>query len=379
MLNRLYPVLLLGMGFLLTACGESEQVPPPASRPVKIYTVEGLSGESIRRFPGTVQASERAELSFRVSGQLQEILVREGDKAKKGDLLARLDPTDYQLAVDDRQATFDNAQRNYKRAQELIKDGNISKLDFDRMEAEFRSTRAALTQAEQNLDYTFLRAPFDGSIGRREVENFEDVAAKQTIFSFQNTTALDIQIDLPEALVRSLNPETSEPEIVEGDPGEGRRQRVRAFARFEGREQTFPLVVKEVATKANAQTQTFRVTLTMDAPEQFTVLPGMTATVEVDFGDMIKVAEDTKWVPQTAVQADSGLDARVWVLDPDSMTVSSKPVTIGRLRGRTIEVTSGLVGGEEIVTVGANYLAEGMRVSRMPVTEQALPRADDPA
>jgi len=374
MLNRKYPVLLCCVGLLLTACSKPEEVPEPASRPVKIYTVEGSSGTAIRKFPGRVQASERADLSFRVSGQLQEILVREGDNAKKGDLLARLDPTDYQIAVDDRQATFDNAQRNFNRAKELIKDGNISKLDYDRMEREFRTTRAALEQAQQNLEYTFLRAPFDGSIGRREVENFEDVAAKQTIFSYQNRNSLDILIDLPESLVRSLKPRDAGDDVETGGSS-----RVEAFASFEGRDQKFPLVVKEIATKADPQTQTFRVTLTMDAPAAFTVLPGMTANVEVNFAGIMEVADATKWVPQTAVQADSGLHARVWVLDPDTMTVSSRPVTIGRLHGRTIEVTSGLVGGEEIVTVGANYLAEGMHVTRMPLTEQAQPREDDPA
>ncbi len=374
MLNRMTLALVCLGSVMLTACGREEEVPPPVSRPVKIYTVEGLSGEAIRRFPGSVRASERADLSFRVSGQLQEILVREGDNAKRGDLLARLDPTDFQLTVDDRQATFDNAERNFERAKELIKDGNISKLDYDRMEREFRTARAALDQAKQDLDYTFLRAPFDGSIGRREVENFEDVVAKQTIFNYQNTDFLDILIDLPEALVRSLTPETPGPDLEEAE-----RRGVEAIARFEGRDMEFPLEIKEVATKADAATQTFRVTFTMDAPGEFTVLPGMTATVEVDFAGMMEVADATKWVPQTAVQADSGLDAQVWVLDPDTMTVSSNPVTIGRLRGRKIEVTSGLVGGEEIVTVGAHYLAEGMRVTRMPLTEQAIPREDDPA
>jgi len=83
-------------------------------------------------------------------------------------------------------------------------------------------------------------------------------------------------------------------------------------------------------------------------------------------------------VPVRAVQADSGLEPRVWVLDPQSMTVSSQKVTIGRMSADMIEVTSGLAGGEEIVAVGAPYLAEGMKVTRMAQTEQAVPRAGDP-
>jgi multidrug efflux pump subunit AcrA (membrane-fusion protein) len=128
-----------------------------------------------------------------------------------------------------------------------------------------------------------------------------------------------------------------------------------------------------VATKADSQTQTFRVTLTMPAPTEFRVLSGMTVTVGIDFSSLMD-ADESKWVPLNAVQADSGLNARVWVLDESTMTVSSLPVTIGRVRGRSIEVTSGLYGGEEIVSVGAPYLAEDMRVTRMKQTEQAEPR-----
>jgi multidrug efflux pump subunit AcrA (membrane-fusion protein) len=90
-------------------------------------------------------------------------------------------------------------------------------------------------------------------------------------------------------------------------------------------------------------------------------------------------SDEAKWIPLTAVVADSGLDARVWILDPKTMTVSPQAVNIGRMSGRNIEVREGLYGGEQIVSVGAAYLAEGMLVSRMLLTEQAQPRSDDPS
>jgi multidrug efflux pump subunit AcrA (membrane-fusion protein) len=153
---------------------------------------------------------------------------------------------------------------------------------------------------------------------------------------------------------------------------------VRATARFEGRgDQTFELVPKEISTKADTQTQTFRATFTMAAPTTFTVLPGMTATVLLDLTELVS-QESVKWVPARAVQADSGLEPRVWLLDPASMTVSSREVSIGRMSGSMIEITDGLEGGEEIAAVGAPYLAEGMRVTRMADAEQAVPRAGDP-
>ena len=96
----------------------------------------------------------------------------------------------------------------------------------------------------------------------------------------------------------------------------------------------------------------------------------------LDLSELV-ILDSVKWVPARAVQADSGLNPRVWLLDPDTMTVSSREVSIGRMSGSMIEITEGLAGGEEIVAVGAPYLAEGMRVTRMADTEQAVPRATD--
>jgi RND family efflux transporter MFP subunit len=179
----------------LSACsGPQEELPPPPVRPVKLFTVEGSDGAALRRFPGAISASQRAELSFRVNGVLQEILVKEGDQVKKGQVLARLDPTDYRIRVSDRQATFDSTEKNFNRAKELIQDGNISQTDYDRVEANFRTSEAALKLAKQDLAYTRLQAPFAGSIGRRDVENFEEIQAKQAIFQLQNVDQLDVAI-----------------------------------------------------------------------------------------------------------------------------------------------------------------------------------------
>jgi RND family efflux transporter MFP subunit len=358
----------------LIGCGGGAEVPPPQSRPVKVFTVEGPGSEALRNFPGNVRASQRADLSFRVGGVLQDMLVREGQDVERGAVLARLDPTDFKIVLEDRQATFDNAQANFTRAKELIVDGNISKMDYDRMEANFRNSRAALTQAKQDLEYTELRAPFTGTIGRREVDNFEEVVAKQTIFRFQNVSEIDITIDLPESLVRSLAPTAKDREEFAGSQAD---RNVKSIATFEGRPGlSFPMSIREVANKADQQTQTFRVTLTMPQPSEFQVLPGMTANVQVDFSNLM-AADYAKWVPITAVQADGALEARVWKIDPDTMTVNSHPVQIGRMSGRRVEVTDGLYGGEELVSVGAPYLSEGMRVTRMAKREEAVPREDE--
>jgi len=361
---------------LLVACGEGDPtLPPSPTRPVKIFVVSGGAQDAVRTFPGRIDAAQRAELAFRVPGQLQEILVKEGDLVTEGQVIARLDPADYQLVFDDRKATFDNSSANFERGKELIVDGNISRMDFDRMEAEFRTASANLSLAEKDLEYTVLTSPFSGRIARRWVENFEDVQAKQTVFTLQNINQLDVVIDLPESVVRMVRGGSSASRTPAVEKAE---QSIGATATFEGRpNSSFTLRPKEIATKADQQTQTFRATWTMEAPTEFTVLPGMTTNVQLDLSSLMS-DDPVKRVPVRAVQADSGLDARVWVLDPDTMTVSAQPVKIGRMVDRRIEVLEGLEGGEEIVAVGAPYLAEGMKVTRMAQSEQAVPRDDDP-
>jgi len=359
---------------LLSGCGgEDAGSQQPGPRPVKIFVVAGGDSATERSFPGRVESTYRADLAFRVNGTVQDVLVKEGDLVEQGQVLAKLDPTDYETVVRDRQATFDNNERNFMRARELVDDGFISRTEYDRLEAGYRTSEAALQSARQDLDYTVLRAPFSGRVAKRHAERFEEIGIKQTMFTLQDVDNLQVKIDVPEALIRSLRP-SSDSETSAGSNGS-----VKAFVTFEGQgDRRFPLTFREISTRADPQSQTFEVTFNMPAPEDFIVLPGMTATVTVNLPHTISDRGEQVWVPVDAVVADNKLDARVWVLDPQTMTVHSTSVKIGRMEGSRIEVISGLQGGEEIVSVGASYLTEGMPVTRMTATEQAVPRVGDP-
>jgi len=365
LLSASLPVLLL------LACSEP---PPPVEeevpRPVKTLLIEAPESSGVRNFPARIDAHRKAELAFRVAGKVQELLVKEGDRVKEGQEVAKLDPTDYQIVVNDRQATFDNAEKNFGRAKELIKKGNISKMDYDRLEAEFKNTQAALNTAKQDLAYTSLKAPFTGSIAKRHIERFEEVQAKQEVLSLQDVTKLEVKFDVPESIVRGLR--TSDTADSKA------RDLVKIFATFEdlpGRE--FPLNFKEVATKADAKTQTFEVTYTMEQLAKATVLPGMTATVTVDLS-ALKEEDLVFTVPVSAVVGDYKLDPRIWTVDQQSMTVNPQTVKVGRMLGDDIEVLEGLEPGSRIVTAGTPFLVEGMKVTLMSTPEQAEPRSDDP-
>ncbi len=369
-LHSLLALLIVLLAGCDDAAIESLDAAQATIRPVRTFRVS--LGEQVeqRSFPARIESARRADLSFRVSGTVADILVREGDTVAEGTVLARLDDTDFRIELGDREANYRNARRNFERARELLPKGHISRLDHDRIEAACKSAEAALQQSRRNLDYAVLKAPFAGSVARRMVQRFEEVAPKQAVIMLQQLHALEVKIDLPERLLRSL--EAHADMSVEAAASEAS-----AWLTFDGipdRHITLELV--EAATRADPQTQTYELTFRMSDSAELVVLPGMSATVTVDLSRLLR-AEPQTWVPVSAVTADAALAPMVWVLDPTTMTVARRAVHTGEMQDDRIRILSGLGEDEEIVTVGIAHMADGVRVSRMPAGEQATPRAGE--
>jgi RND family efflux transporter MFP subunit len=352
----------------LVACGE-----PPAeslievARPVKSIVVEGPDGGSLRNFTGRVDSANKAELAFRVSGKIANLAVNEGETVTKGQLLAQLDQTEYRLVLQDKDAVFDRTKKNFERAEELIKTGNISQRDYDTISSNLKSAAAALEQAQQNLSYTSLEADFSGSVAKRHVEAFEEVLAKQTVFSMIDESSLLVRIDIPESLILHL---------PQGSTVDETRSKIKVTASFESSsDKQYPLSFREVSKRADTKTQTFEATFNLPKQKDLMILPGMTANVKVDLSKVL--ADAIHYIPVTAVSANSGLEARVWTVDEETMTVHEQNISVGRMLGSSVAVTGGLEIGSRIVTAGAAFLAEGMKVTLMKEVEQAKPRPDD--
>jgi len=355
--------ILISITLLVSACGRNnnEDIKEPVVRPVKTIKLGSESGSMIRRFPAQVYASKRAEMAFRVQGKVIELKVKEGDVVGQGDVLAKLDPSDYKLAVNDKQAQFQSDKSNYERGKKLVKDGFISKVDYDTLESKFKSSRAALERAKNDLSYTILKAPFDGLVAKRYIEIHEEVMRKQQVFSIQSKDHLDLKFNVPEGLIlqiRGKRAEMSEEEL-KADPF--------VFALFLDKntdnKKKYPLQFKEIATRADEQTRTFEVTFTMESPKDITVLPGMTAEVEIDLSAIHDVRKGAFMVPLSVVFADpDGKDKKlVWVVKED-MTLQSREVQTGRITNDMIQVLHGLEGNERLISAGVHFVQEGQKV-----------------
>ena len=206
MTNLTQLVCIIPILLFITACDEQQktQTKEPL-RPVRTILASASNGIAGRDFPGIVIAENRADIAFRVSGKLKELLVKEGEKVVKGQVIARLDQTDFKIELKDKQATYDKSKANFTRSVTLLEPGHISQREFDEIKAAYSTADAHLRAAKQNLIYTELKAPFDGSITKSYVDNFEEVMARDKIVTLQDLKSMQVEIDIPESLMINVN------------------------------------------------------------------------------------------------------------------------------------------------------------------------------
>jgi RND family efflux transporter MFP subunit len=361
-LRHVFGIALLVLAPLLLAVGcgkEDEGEPTEVVRPVKTAVVEGFS-EGEQTFPGRVDAGEKLLVSFRIPGRIVELPVRKGETIGKGQLIARLDPRDYEIAVEEAKATYQRAEADFQRYNRLYETDAVPLADLDQRRSERDVAKARLEEAENNLGYTELRAPFAGMIGNRYVENHMDVQAQEEIVDLNDTTTVEVKINAAENVVAVMKQFADELDFkvyAEFDAAPGRR---------------FELALKEIAARADPQTQTFQVVFTMPQPGSIALLPGMTALVRLVANLKPGARIDMPIsVPAIAVKTSPAGDKIVWVVNTDDMTVHTRKVTVGSMRGTAaIEILDGLEGGERVVIAGLAQLREGMKVRFWEAQEQ---------
>lgn len=316
--------------------------------------------ENTKQYPGSVKACKETRLAFRVGGPLIKVNVKAGDQVQRGDTLMQIDPQDFKdrILVLDAQlsgavARLDNARQDFRRMKQLFDEKVIPQADFDHVgtgrniaEAAVKGIRAQLKIARHQLDYTTLKAPYDGIITQTHIENFEMVAPGQVMVGLHNISNLEIKINVPE------NEIINHPLI----PGQ------RAGVRFPslGQKQ-FPVTLKEWKTTADKATRTYGTTFTMPRPQGVQIFPGMTAEVEWPGS---KDKDQTLTVPAKAIINDSTDTAHVWLFDSTTSMASKTPVTLGSLCGTSrIVVESGLMPGDLIVTDGVDFITGAMKLT----------------
>ncbi len=337
-----------------------EEAPPPAPeavQPVKILEISGGGTAGTLEFPGEIRAAQQVELAFEDAGKLLELPILDGQEVALGEVLARLDPRDFENIRDAENAKLAKAEADYSRVKALFKADVASKQQLDRARSQYDVARANADRAIKNLeDDSVIVAPFAGTIAKVFVENFQNVQAKQTIVLLQDTSTLEVAFGIPESALGGGRRGGRDQ-----DPNELLQPMV-SVSSIAGR--LFPAKVKEFSPTADPISRTYEAVVAFENPTDVTILPGMTASVRVNSPSDETEGAGTIQIPARAALADEQGKAYVWKVDPTSMQVSRSAVELGALSGESVTVTSGLASGDWIAVSGVHKLREGMRVRR---------------
>ena len=377
-------VLLLAC---ICACNNTkEETTAVASiRPVKYVKVGTNTLQGKHSYTGLAKAQQEAKLSFKVSGTLDKVHVKVGDRVRKGQTLAALDAIDYQVTynqslanvksskvqiesalaqLESARANFINAQSNYNRSEKLYETNSISLSDFEQAKSAYQSAEASYKASQAQVDaakasttsvesaarsasnqvaYTRMKAPFAGVITTVLAEANEVVGQGNPIITINSESNPDIEVGVPENAISEIKP----------------KQAVKVtFNSIHDTEYTG--FVYEIGYSPSGSTYPVTIRLTNGDDH---IRPGMPANAEFEFNDHHS-DESALIVPPSAVgQDDKG--NFVYVIQPSGEIYSCKKqyIKIGRLSDAGFEVLSGLNNGAQIASAGLNVLSDGMQVS----------------
>ena len=360
-MKKLTHLLLISLIFLVLGCQEPEEK-KEIIRFVKTQIVSDPDILRSRPFPGVIRAEDRVNLSFRVDGPLIKFPVDVGDRVKRDQIIVRIDPKDFEVALQNAKANLEKskasltfAKNDYQRALRIQeKDpGAISERMVDKRKeeenkliAEVKAFESQVEAARDQLKYTFLKAPFDGIIVATYVDNFEFVGAKQAVLRMLNTSRVEMVVDLPEHIITHI-PSIKAINVT--------------LDVFPGKE--FSATVKEVGTEASTTTRTYPVTLVMDQPKDALILAGMSGEAKITGKIKDDQTERAVTIPLSAIFSDKESEKSfVWIIDENNLTVNRREVKLGQLVKEGVRVVDGLQPGERIATAGVNFLADDQKI-----------------
>lgn len=332
------PVLFVML--LAAGCGRHEEPAAETAQPrtVAVATAARSAVAAGEEVVGTVGAAQQAILSANVTGVVDAVKAAPGAAVRKGDVLATIDAREIKARLDQTLAAQQQAQRDYERVERLLRSGSSTRQEFDAATTRQLTADAGVVEARTMLQYTSITAPFDGVVTRKLVEVGDLATPGKPLLEMENASLLRFECEVPEALVDRVAMGAEIPVGVDS-----------AGATLTGR-------VSEIAPSASAGSRTFRVKIDLPAGEKLRV--GQFGRARIPAGEYESVL-----VPAAAVVRRGQIEA-VFVVEGGRARL--RLVKTGPEHGASMEILSGLEGGETVVTSDASLLRDGDPVEARP-------------
>jgi len=369
-IRRLPAAGLIVAALGLAACSQEKAASvAEVIRPVKVVEIGEAQTTRQLDYSGSVRARVEMNLGFRVAGKVTERLVDIGQHVNAGDVLARIDPSDYELSVKSAQANLDAAERQVeivdiakKRAEQLYAKTFAPKsqldqatLTYDQAIATRDSARSALSQAQNQVQYADLKASKDGIVTAVAADVGQVVAAGTPVMTVAVDGEKEVLIAVPEMDIAGFRPGKEVKASFWSDDA----------LTLQGK-------VREVAGSADAQSRTFAVRVSL--PNDPRVLLGMTANVAATVGSKAQLLS----IPLTAMAEKDGKQI-VWTVDRASDTVHPRPIKVASFTADGVAVADGLKQGDVVVAAGTQFMTENLKVKLSSDAQQSASAEDDVA
>lgn len=360
LLSALASVLLLAG---VTGCGQQQDAhaagaPAGAGTPVSVATVIARAVQQEREFSGQIEAIERAQLRPRVSGYIDSVRFKPGSLVRKGDVLFVIDPRPYQAEVARLEAAAasarvkaEQANSELQRAKRLLADNAIAQREHDerastarQLEAAAQSDTAALQTARLNLEWTSIRAPFDGRVGKAEVTTGNLVDGSTVLTSLVSASPVYVSFNGDEATYLQLG------KLARSNPG---ALKIRVGL---ANEQAFPHEgrLEFVDNQIDPQAGSVRLRAVIDNQDGL-FTPGLFAKVQLATGS--SDGAPSTLVLERAIGTDQNRKF-VFVVGANKQA-EYRPVQLGTTVGSLRVVTAGLKVGEQVIVDGLQRVRPG--------------------
>ncbi len=354
--NTRWFIVILG---LLTACGGKEEKKGEVLRPVRYQVVGTADAQRVRTFSGTAKAGDEIELSFRSSGILAESNVKVGQSVKKGDLIARLDNIEANLAYEKSvsalkaaESSMNTAKTELDRIKALYEKQGVSLSDYQTAKNSYQTALDQFESAKRNksiqqtqVSYGFIYAPSDGIIADKSGGINETISSGQVVAVLNAGGDVNIEVGIPENVINKVQlGMTTDVDLSALE------------TKFEGN-------VIEVSPIVDPSSATYPVKVGIINPSA-EIKPGMAANVTFNFKSADSAEGDALIIPLKAVGEDGDGNFVFVIESEDDKTgvVKKQIIEVGELTPDGFKVESGLTGGEKIATAGLQTLLDGQKV-----------------
>ena len=308
---------------------------------VKVAPVEFQEMAQTLHTYGRLTTKKEMKLSFKIPGIIARIFVDEGQKVKKDQILARLNPAEIDSQVKQARSALAKADRDKERVENLYEEKAATLEQFQNATTAFQIAQSQLQAAEFNLKHAEIYAPDKGRILKRVMEENEMVGAGTPVFFFASTA--------DDWIIRAGISDTDLFQVQLNDP---------ALVFFDAYpEEAFAASVSEIGEAADPFTGTYEIELKIESQEK-RLVSGLIAKVDISPSRKQNYAV----IPVDALVGAEGKKGFVFTVDSETKTAKRIPVSIGFLFEDKVAVTHGLDKIEKVITLGSQYLSDGAEV-----------------